>query len=324
MYDTILLGAGAAGLMCALTAGRRGRRVLVLERANKPGKKILMSGAGRCNFTNLHIAPECFLSANPHFCKSALSGYTQWDFIDLVQRHRIEYFEKQTVAGPSGQLFCRDSSRLIVAMLMKECQAAGVVVRTACETAAVQCNGAFCVQTNQGEFVAPTLVVAAGGLSIPSLGGSDFGYRLARQFGLRLLPRSAGLVPLTFTDATGDLCQRLAGTSCEVVVSNARASFHEDLLFTHRGLSGPASLQISSYWRPGECISIDLLPGQDAHRVLRAWKQHQPTSLLRTRLSELLPRKLVETVERLFWPRVAERVLAQWPDRQLDAAVVLR
>lgn len=319
-YDTIILGAGAAGLMCALTAGRRGRRVLLLERANKPGKKILMSGAGRCNFTNLHIAPERFLSTNPHFCKSALSGYTQWDFIELVQRHRIEYFEKQTVTGPSGQLFCRDSSRLIVAMLMQECQAAGVVVRTACETAGVQRNGAFCVQTNQGEFLAPTLVVAAGGLSIPRLGGSDFGYRLAHQFGLGLLPRAAGLVPLTFTDATRDLCQRLAGTSCEVVVSNARASFHEDLLFTHRGLSGPASLQISSYWRPGERISIDLLPGQDARSMLRAWKQHQPTSLLRTRLSGLLPRKLVETVEGLFWPRAGERVLAQWPDRQLDVA----
>ena len=317
-YDTIVLGAGAAGLMCALTAGRAGRRVLVLERSNKPGKKILMSGGGRCNFTNLHSAPERFSSANPRFCTSALSRYTQWDFIELVERHRIEYFEKQTVTGLSGQLFCCDSARQIVAMLMAECRAAGVVIRTDCEPLHVQRDGAYAVHTHAGDFGAETVVVATGGLSIPSLGGSDFGYRLAHQFDLRLLPRVAGLVPLTFTDATRDLCQRLAGTSCEVVVSNARASFREDLLFTHRGLSGPASLQISSYWRPGEAIWIDLLPGQDARGLFRVWKQQHPKSLLRTRLGDCLPKRLIESLEGLFWSQVAERALAQWPDQQLD------
>jgi len=179
-FDTIVLGAGAAGLMCALTAGARGRRVLVLERANKPGKKILMSGGGRCNFTNLHVSPERFVSANPHFCKSALSRYTQWDFIEMLQRHGIEYFEKETVTGLSGQLFCRQSAKQIVAMLLAECAAAGVDIRLDCETRQVEQRGGFRLATSIGDFAAESLVVAAGGLSVPSLGGSDFGYRLAQ------------------------------------------------------------------------------------------------------------------------------------------------
>jgi predicted Rossmann fold flavoprotein len=198
-YDTIVLGAGAAGLMCALTAAGRGRRVLVLERSNKPGKKILMSGGGRCNFTNLHVAPERFLSANPHFCKSALSRYTQWDFIELVEKHGIEYFEKETVNGLSGQLFCRQSSKQIVALLLAECAAAGVDVHLGCETRAVDHDDAWRLATSRGPYCAASLVVACGGLSVPSLGGSGFGYRLAEQFGLRLLPTTAGLVPLTFS-----------------------------------------------------------------------------------------------------------------------------
>jgi len=318
-YDTIVLGAGAAGLMCALTAGARGRRVLVLERSNKPGKKILMSGGGRCNFTNRHCAPDRFLSANPHFSKSALSRYTQWDFIELVERHRIEYFEKETVNGLSGQLFCRQSSKQIVALLLAECASAGVEVRLDCETSAVEQADGFRLVTDQGQFAAASLVVAAGGLSVPSLGGSGFGYQLAEQFGLRVLPTSAGLVPLTFSGSMHELCQRLSGLSCEVVMSSDRASFREDLLFTHRGLSGPAVLQISSYWKPGEAITIDLLPGRDAPRLLHGWKREQPRALLRTTLSQQLPNKLVYELEALHWPEAAERPLADWPDRQLEA-----
>jgi predicted Rossmann fold flavoprotein len=318
-YDTIVLGAGAAGLMCALTAGAHGRRVLVLERSNKPGKKILMSGGGRCNFTNRHCAPDRFLSANPHFCKSALSRYTQWDFIELVERHRIEYFEKETVNGLSGQLFCQQSSKQIVALLLAECANAGVEVRLDCETSAVEQADGFRLVTDQGQFSAATLVVAAGGMSVPSLGGSSFGYRLAEQFGLRVLPTSAGLVPLTFSGAMHEVCQRLSGLSCEVVIANGRASFREDMLFTHRGLSGPAVLQISSYWRPGEAVSIDLLPGHEATRLLHGWKREQPRALLRTPLQRLLPNKLVNELEALHWPEAAERPLADWPDRQLEA-----
>jgi predicted Rossmann fold flavoprotein len=318
-YDTIVLGAGAAGLMCALTAGARGRRVLVLERANRPGKKILMSGGGRCNFTNLHITPDRFLSANPHFCKSALSRYTQWDFIDLVERHGIDYFEKETVTGLSGQLFCRQSSKQVVAMLLAECVASDVEVRLNCETTAVERRHGFRLDTAQGVFEAESLVVAAGGLSVPSLGGSGFGYRLAEQFGLRLLPTSAGLVPLTFTGPLHALCERLSGVSCEVVIANRRGAFREQLLFTHRGLSGPAVLQISSYWKPGETLSIDLLPGRAAPQLLHDWKQEQPRLLLRTALARLLPAKLVHELEALWWPARADQALADWPDRQLEA-----
>ncbi len=319
VFDTLVLGAGAAGLMCAMTAARRGRRVLVLDRSNRIGKKILMSGGGKCNFTNLHVTPERFLSANPHFCKSALARYTQWDFIALVERHGIEYFEKETVNGLSGQLFCRESSKQIVAMLRAECEAAGVTVRTDCETHAVERRDGFHLDTSQGRFAGETLVVATGALSIPSLGGSDFGYRLARQFGLALLPRTAGLVPFTFSDDHKALFSRLSGVSCEVELANERARFREDLLFTHRGLSGPAVLQISSYWRPGEMVSVDLQPGVDLPERLVAWKRDQARSVLRSLLARDLPRKLVGELESLFWPDRAERPLADWPDEALRA-----
>lgn len=318
-FDTIIIGAGAAGLMCAITAGQRGRRVLVLERSNKVGKKILMSGGGRCNFTNLHTSPGRFLSANPHFCKSALSRYTQWDFIGLVERHGIAYFEKQTVNGLSGQLFCEESSKQIVAMLLEECARANVEIRIGCETSSVTHQDGFHLATSQGAFTSETLVVAAGGLSIPSLGGSSFGYQLAEQFGLQLLPRSAGLVPLTFTSAMKETCVALAGVSCEVVISNQRASFREDLLFTHRGLSGPAVLQISSYWKPGETVRINLLPGEDASTLFGSWKHEHPRALLRTQLSTLLPKQLALELESLYWPKARDKLLADWPDRQLEA-----
>ena len=317
-YDTIIIGAGAAGLMCALTAGRRGRRVLVLDRSNKVGKKILMSGGGRCNFTNLHVTPDRFVSANPHFCKSALSRYTQWDFIELVERHGIEYVEKETVNGLSGQLFCQQSSKQIVRLLLDECATASVDVHTGCETEAVSYESGFHLETSQGGFSAETLVVASGGLSIPSLGGAGFGYRLAQQFGLRLLPTSAGLVPFVFSGNLKELCSRLSGLSCEAILSNDRAAFREDILFTHRGLSGPAALQLSSYWKPGESLLVNLLPEHDSRRLLAGWKEAHPKSLLRSHLSALLPRNLVLELEQLHWPDQRETQLAEWPDRLLE------
>lgn len=338
--DLIIIGAGAAGLMCAITAAKRGRRVLVLERANKLGKKILMSGGGRCNFTNLHISPDRYISANPHFCKSALSRYTQWDFIAWVEQHGIEYFEKETVNGLSGQLFCKQSSKLIVAMLVEECRQAGVEIILDCEIEAVvhktavwsarhgrknkpgpgptKGNG-FNLITNQGKYTAKKLVVAAGGLSVPSLGGSGIGYELAACFGLRLLPRIAGLVPFTFTDSMHDVCSRLSGVSTEVVLFNDKQSFREDILFTHRGLSGPAALQLSSYWQPGESIIANLLPDHDAWELLLSWKQGHPRTLLRTHLDQHLPRKLVLELQQMVWPELAETALAEWPNVWLEA-----
>ncbi len=334
--DIIIIGAGAAGLMCAITAAKRGRRVLVLERSNKPGKKILMSGGGRCNFTNLHVTPDRFLSTNPHFCKSALSRYTQWDFISLVEKHGIEYFEKETVNGLSGQLFCRQSSKLILAMLMEECRQAGVETRLNCEIEAVDHASAtwvgesgkssqglpgtgFHLRTSLGKFSSESLVVACGGLSVPSLGGSGMGFELAESFGLRLVPRSAGLVPFTFTDAMHAVCGRLAGVSTEAVLFNDRQSFREDLLFTHRGLSGPAALQLSSYWRPGEPVNASLLPDHKVLELLLNWKKQHPRTLLRTHMDHLLPRKLVLELEQLWWPELAETALAEWPNVWLEA-----
>jgi len=335
--DLIIIGAGAAGLMCAITAAQRGKRVLVLERSNKAGKKILMSGGGRCNFTNLHIAADRYLSDNPHFCKSALSRYTQWDFIEWVERSGIEYFEKETVNGLSGQLFCSQSSKLILAMLMSECQRLGVEIRLNCEIESVahpdfvwirqpgtaahkaEARDGFNLNTSQGGFTSEILVVAAGGLSIPRLGGSGIGYELAKTFGLRLLPTSAGLVPITFTDAMHDLCRRLSGVSSEVCLFNHRQSFREDMLFAHRGLSGPATLQLSSYWQLGETISINLLPDHNAMELLFRWKQQQPRTLLRTHIDRFLPRKLVLELEQLWWPELAETPLAEWPNVWLEA-----
>ncbi len=334
--------------MCAITAAKRGRRVLVLERANKAGKKILMSGGGRCNFTNLHVSPDRFISANPHFCKSALSRYTQWDFISLVENHGIEYFEKETVNGLSGQLFCRTSAKQIVAMLMRECRQAGVEVRLNCDIQSVSHPSAswvrdqspgcgqskttpapaagkspasegFNLRTSLGDYSSEALVVAAGGLSVPSLGGSGIGYELADCFGLRLLPRSAGLVPFTFTDAMLAVCARLSGVSLEVILFNDRKSFRENLLFTHRGLSGPAALQLSSYWRPGEPINARLLPDQITTDLLSNWKHRHPRSLLRTQLEQWLPRKLVLELEHLWWAELAETALAEWPNAALEA-----
>ena len=311
-FDVIVLGGGAAGLFCACTAGRRGRRVLVLERANRPGKKILMSGGGRCNFTNLHIEPDCFLSANPSFCISALSRYTQRDFIELVEKYGIRYHEKK-----NGQLFCDNSSRDILDMLLRECAAAGVQIISNCETYRVKDGNGFRLAGSAGEFHATNLVVASGGLSIPKMGGSGLGYDLARQFGMNIIPTRAGLVPFTFTGSSGEFLARLAGVSVPVRLSTGRQAFVDDLLFTHHGLSGPAALQLSSYWLEGMTITINLLPHLTVAEYLLDVKRLQPRQLLRTVLMEHLPRALVQSLESLWWPQQADKPLAEWPDRML-------
>jgi predicted Rossmann fold flavoprotein len=313
-FDVIVIGGGAAGLMCAFTAGQRGRRVLVIERANKVGKKILMSGGGRCNFTNLHVEPSRFQSANPDFCISALSRYTQWAFIELVKKHGIMYHEKT-----QGQLFCDESSKQILKMLLRECDDAGVIIRTGCEISRVATDDGFRVITGQGQFSADSLVVASGGLSIPKMGGSGFGYDLARQFGLNVLPTRAGLVPFVITDACKDLTSHLSGLAVHAGVSAHGTIFIDDMLFTHRGLSGPAILQLSSYWREGDTLEINLLPEMDVHKVLLSAKRTRPRLLLRTLLAEYLPRKLVLMIESLWWQTAAEKMLAEWQDKLLIA-----
>lgn len=315
-YDVIILGAGAAGLMCAITAAERGHSVLVLERSNKVGKKILMSGGGRCNFTNLYVEPDNFLSANPHFCKSALSRYTQWDFIELVNRYDIKYHEKTL-----GQLFCDNSSKDILNMLFSECNEAGVEIITHCDISKVSKDRTFELQgkikDKSSLFSCDSLVIATGGLSIPSLGGSDFGYRIAEQFGHSVLPLRAGLVPFTFTDSFKLLSGKLSGVSVPVTIAANNHTFSESLLFSHRGLSGPAVLQISSYWREGETVIVDLLPYTDVGDILLSSKTGRPKTRLRTILNEYLPKNLVVELETLWWPELAEIPLAEINDRQL-------
>lgn len=313
-WDVIVIGAGAAGLMCAVVAGRRGRKVLVLERANKPGKKILMSGGGRCNFTNLYVEPGNFLSENPHFCKSALSRFSQWDFIELVSKHAIPYHEKTL-----GQLFCDRRSQDILDMLLSEAERAGVTLQTDCDIKEVQADEGFVLTTSRGECRATSLVVASGGLSVPTLGGSDIGYRLARQFGHSIVPLRPALVPFTFSDGFKLLSEKLTGTSVPARVTAGGVTFVENILFTHRGLSGPAVLQASSYWREGQAVDVDLLPGLDAQQWLHELKLQQPKARLRTALTGNLPRKLVQELEALWWPERAETPLAEWPDKQLQA-----
>ncbi len=298
--------------MCALVAGQRGRRVVVLEGSNKIGKKILMSGGGRCNFTNLHCEPSCFVSSNPHFCISALSRYTQWDFITLVEKHDIFYHEKA-----AGQLFCDNSSKDILALLAAECDEVGASILTHCENISVTAKNDYVVKCSQGEFSAASLVLATGGLSIPRMGASDFGYRLAKQFGMSVLDTRAGLVPFTFSGAMHELTGRLSGISLPAALSTANKAFTEDVLFTHRGLSGPAALQLSSYWQAGSDIHVDLLPGRNAEEILTNAKAAQPKAMLRTILSEVMPRALVLELQPLFWPALAEVPLLQVADNSL-------
>jgi predicted Rossmann fold flavoprotein len=293
--DVIIIGGGAAGLFCATEAGKRGRSVLVIEHAGQVGKKIAISGGGRCNFTNLHTSASNFISANPHFAKSALARYTPADFIALVERHGIAYHEKKL-----GQLFCDGSSRQIINMLLAECLDAGVEIRCNCRVRRVEKTYKFQVETDQGTFVSASLVIATGGLSIPQLGATDFGYKIAQQFGLRLEPQRPALVPLTLHAQLLARLAALSGVSLDALASCGDAEFRENILVTHRGLSGPAILQVSSYWQPGEVIQLNLLPDLDARDLLL---EHQPAEIeLATLLGQYLPRRFALEWCKLYAP----------------------
>ena len=310
-FDVVVLGAGAAGLFCAMRAGQNGRRVLLLDHAEAAGKKILISGGGRCNFTNLHCTAENFISANPHFAKSALAGFRPADFIALVRRHGIAFHEKTL-----GQLFCDGSARDIVAMLLAECAAAGVEIRLNQSIGAIGQGPGFRVETPRGTVQAASLVLATGGLSIPKMGATNLAHRIARQFGLGVVETRPGLVPLTFGADELALMQPLAGVSLPVVASAGKRRFEEGMLFTHRGLSGPAILQISSYWRQGETIALNLLPGQDAAAALLAAKRERPRAEARTALAQLFPARLAQALAERHLPA---RPLGDTPDRALAA-----
>ena len=314
-FDVVVIGGGAAGLFCALTAGQRGRSVLVLDSSNKVGKKILMSGGGGCNFTNLDIRPENYLSNNPHFCISALNRYNQWQFIDLVERHNIPYHEKN-----HGELFCDNSSKDILKMLLDECAVANVNIRTKSIISQIKPaeEGGFHLSLADQKIHCQSLVVASGGLSIPTLGASGFGYDIAEQFGLGLLPRSAGLVPFTFSDWVKDISETNSGLSIDVEMSVNGVSFRENLLFTHRGISGPAALQLSSYWEPGQVISINLLPDQDALSLLLGYKESNPKSLLRNLIAPLLSKGFTQSLQALYWPQYAETPIAEIANSKLE------
>ena len=314
-FDVVVIGGGAAGLFCALTAGQRGRSVLVLDSSNKVGKKILMSGGGGCNFTNLDIRPENYLSNNPHFCISALNRYNQWQFIDLVERHNIPYHEKS-----HGELFCDNSSKDILKMLLDECAAANVNIRTKSIISQIKPaeEGGFHLSFADQKIHCQSLVVASGGLSIPTLGASGFGYDIAEQFGLGLLPRSAGLVPFTFSDWVKDISETNSGLSIDVEMSVNGVSFRENLLFTHRGISGPAALQLSSYWEPGQVISINLLPDQDALSLLLGYKESNPKSLLRNLIAPLLSKGFTQSLQARYWSQYAETPIAEIANSKLE------
>ena len=302
-FDAIIIGGGAAGLFCAIEAGKRGRKVLVIEHNDRVGRKIIISGGGRCNFTNILTSAENFISENPHFCKSALAGFTPDDFVSLVKKHEIAYFEKKL-----GQLFCRESSLKIVEMLLTECKRANVEIYLNCsvkkiskteteidsELSGKNAVSRFEVETNKGVLKCSALVIASGGLSIPKIGASDFGYRTAKQFGLKIVEPRPALVPLVFQKDIPAAFKKLAGVSIDSIVSFGKTSFRENILFTHRGLSGPAILQISSYWRPGEYISLDLLPKQNVFEILK--KSQNSKKSLANFLAEFLPRRFAEAL----------------------------
>ena len=311
-YDVIVIGAGAAGMMCAIEAGRRGRRVLLLDKAKKPGRKILISGGGRCNFTNLHASPEHYVSANPHFCKSALARYTQWDFIALLESRGLGWHEKKL-----GQLFCDQRAPAVVAMLVELCEQAGVIIRSDSAIESIEKDNAFAVTTNTGRYRAASLVIATGGPSVPRMGASDFAIDVARQFGIPTRPFRPGLVPLKLAEADRQrLFGGLAGTAVEAVVGCNGIEFRENLLVTHRGLSGPAILQISSYWRPGDSIRIDLLPDIDAAAWAADIRRQSPDLLLKNALAQLLPRRLAQ--------HLAVTMFADQPIRRFDEATLRR
>ena len=306
----MVLGAGAAGLMCAISAGRRGRTVLVLDHADQPGKKILVSGGGRCNFTNIGTVPERFLSANPHFARSALSRYRPADFIALIEKHGIAWHEKSL-----GQLFCDGSARSIVKMLLDECAAVGVEVRCGQRITDVGRPNRFHIQTDHGAVEAEALVLATGGLSIPKMGATGLAHELARRFGLAVTRTEPALVPLTFTDQDLALMRALSGVSLEVVAHCGKQHFQEAALFTHRGLSGPAILQISSFWEQGDPVILDLLPGHDMAALLIAGKRRRPKAEPRTVLAEWLPQRLAQSLAERHLP---EMLIGAVGDRELN------
>lgn len=316
--DVLIIGAGAAGLMCAIEAGFRGRQVLVLEKTNKAGKKILMSGGGRCNFTNMHTSPEQYISHNKHFCKSALSRYTQWDFTAMVERHKIAYYEKTL-----GQLFCEEKSNLILDMLLTECKKNHVKLQLNQTISLIKkTDDGFLIEANHDRYHAHSLVIATGGLSIPTLGSSPYGYQVANQFGLAVHPTRAGLVPFTLHTEDKNRLESLAGISIEALVSCNGVSFQENILFTHRGISGPAILQISSYWTPGDVVEIKLLPQIDLYKELLNAKNQFPASALKTVLANYVAKRVLPV---FYNEKLLDKPLKQLTDKQLfEAGQVLQ
>jgi predicted Rossmann fold flavoprotein len=324
-YDVIIIGGGAAGLLCAMTAAKRGRSVLVLEKSNKIGKKILMSGGGKCNFTNEHVSPGNFLSANTHFCKSALNRYTPSDFIKMVESHGVGYEVRK-----HHQLFCVNTSKDILKMLINECESSDVGIRTHSTITSIKYSddavkGYRLTGVDESGYglsdicySAESLVIATGALSIPSLGGSGFGYIVAQQFDIPVTELRAGLVPFRFSDYMKPICERLSGLSLPVEISCNRVVFKEYILFTHRGLSGPSILQISSYWNPGETITVNLLPETNMSKELVSIKKNQGNSLLRSYLSRYMPKALVLELEKLLWSDMAELPIQEWPNKKLE------
>lgn len=314
VYDVVVIGAGAAGLMCAAQAGYAGRRVLVLDHANKAGKKILMSGGGRCNFTNLGTTPQHFYSENPYFCISALKRYRPEHFVELIDRHGLEYVEKAP-----GQLFCATSAKEILRVLHTECEWAGVEIRLQTQITRVERQGdAMCLATSLGRIEAGVVVVASGGLSIPTMGATGFGYELARQFGLQVLPTRPGLVPFTLSDAWKARCAELAGVSLPVAVSSQGKRFVEPMLFTHRGLSGPSMLQASSVWQSGDIIEIDLLPSENTGDSLRHARETTPKRQLSTWLGERFPKRFAQALLEWYPDPQISKPLAQYSNEELD------
>ena len=321
-YDVIILGGGAGGLFCAITAAKRGKNVLVLEKSNKLGKKILMSGGGRCNFTNHFVNPHNFLSQNNHFCKSALSQYTAQDFISMVEDHNIEFEEKK-----HGQLFCVNSAKDIVQMLVNECEKYKVTIITNASTSTVKyidsryhLSSTIETKKNTTNLLAQSnkLVIATGALSVPTLGGSGFGYDIAKQFQLKVTNLQAGLVPFIFTDSIKNICENLSGVSHNVEVSCNGTTFSEDILFTHRGLSGPVILQISNYWYLGDSISINLIPELSISDHIKEIKKTKPKLLIKSILVNLMPKALVVELENLLWSNLANKPIGEWSNSQIE------
>ncbi|MEL4015380.1 NAD(P)/FAD-dependent oxidoreductase [Dryocola clanedunensis] len=315
-FDAIIIGAGAAGMFCAAMAGQAGSRVLLIDNGKKPGRKILMSGGGRCNFTNLYTEPAAYLSQNPHFCKSALARYTQWDFIGMVDKHGIAWHEKTL-----GQLFCDDSAQQIVDMLVAECEKGKVTTRLRSEVLGIERDEqGFTLQLNGDSVQTSRLVIASGGLSMPGLGATPFGYKVAEQFGLKVLPTRAGLVPFTLHKPLLEQLQVLSGVSVPSVISAENGvSFRESLLFTHRGLSGPAVLQLSSYWEPGEYVSVNLLPDTDLEAFLNEQRNDHPNQSLKNTLAMQLPKRLVECLQQL--EQIPDVTLKQLNVRQQEELI---